>query len=109
VPAQHGGLSVSPHPERMVVQLRRPAKVWHPGTFLEEELKARRWARCRLALLTNIPASTIDKLITGQLSVTADMSKSLARASGTSTDYWVNLQYAYDAANRAEERNNADD
>ena len=88
----------------MVGTLRQPARVWHPGTFLEEELKARGWARSRLALLTGIPESTIDKLITGQISVTADMSKSLARASGTSTDYWVNLQYAYDAANRAEER-----
>lgn len=70
----------------------------HPGRILKEELEARRLSANRLALALRVPSNRITAIIAGQRAVSADTALRLARSLGTSAQFWLNLQAAYDLA-----------
>ncbi len=69
----------------------------HPGEVLKEEfmeplgLSANALARALL-----VPANRISAIVNAERSVTADTALRLARALGTSPEFWLNLQKQYD-------------
>ena len=49
-----------------------------------------------LARALRVPMNRISALVNGKRSITADTAMRLARYFGTSPQYWINLQGAYD-------------
>jgi addiction module HigA family antidote len=81
----------------------------HPGEFLLEEfLKPFGMSARALASALNVPPNRITEIINGERSVTADTAIRLGRYFGTSSEFWLNLQTAYDLS-RAKAENNYSD
>jgi antitoxin HigA-1 len=68
----------------------------HPGEILADELEEIGLSAAQLARTIEVPANRISQIIAGKRSVTADTALRLARYFGTSADFWMNLQKAYD-------------
>jgi antitoxin HigA-1 len=68
----------------------------HPGELLRDELKAIGVSLNELARALRVPMNRISALANGKRSITADTAMRLARYFGTSPQYWLNLQTAYD-------------
>ncbi len=69
----------------------------HPGQFLLEEfLKPFGMSARALASALGVPPNRITEIINGERSVTADTAIRLGRYFGTSGEFWLNLQVAYD-------------
>jgi addiction module HigA family antidote len=67
----------------------------HPGEILAEDLRE---AGVSLNELSRIPMNRISAITNGRRSITADTAMRLARYFGTSPQYWMSLQTAYDLA-----------
>jgi addiction module HigA family antidote len=77
----------------------------HPGEILREEyLVPLGMSANALARVIGVPANRVSAIIAGKRGVTADSALRLARAFGTSPEFWLNLQTAHDL--RAAEREN---
>jgi addiction module HigA family antidote len=69
----------------------------HPGEVLREEyLKPLDMSANALAHAIGVPANRVSGILAGKRSVTADSALRLARAFGTSPEFWLNLQAAHD-------------
>ena len=69
----------------------------HPGEVLREEfLVPLGISPHALALALRVPASRINDLVLERRAVTADTAARLARYFGTSAEFWLHLQAAYD-------------
>jgi addiction module HigA family antidote len=71
----------------------------HPGEVLREEfMKPLGLSANALALALRVPATRIGDILRAEKprTVTADTSIRLARYFGTSPEFWLNLQSAYD-------------
>lgn len=69
----------------------------HPGEVLfEDYLKPMGLSQNQLAKPMRVPPNRIGEIIRGKRSVTAETALRLARAIGTSPDFWLNLQMQYD-------------
>jgi len=69
----------------------------HPGEVLREEfLIPLDLSSGALAKACGVPRTRIERLANEQTSVTADTALRLAKAFGTSAEFWLNLQNAYD-------------
>lgn len=69
----------------------------HPGEVLREEfLSPLNLAPSRLATLIDVPANRMTELVAERRNVTADTALRLARVFGTTPEFWMNLQAAYD-------------
>ena len=69
----------------------------HPGEILKEEfLDEMNLSAYRLAKETNIPQTRISEIIHGKRSVTADTALRFSKFFGTTPEFWLNLQNAYD-------------
>ena len=75
---------------------RKPAEVCHPGEHLLDELEARNWAIPALSHLTGITESVITDIINGKTDVTPEIANAFSREIGTSAEFWMNLQRAWD-------------
>ena len=85
---------------------RRGNPKWriHPGEVLREEyLGPLRLSATALAKQLHVSVPTVNDIVRGRRAVTADMAVRLARFFGTTEQFWLNLQDAYDV-NRARER-----
>ncbi len=69
---------------------------FHPGEFLSEELEERGLTGSDLARALNIPQNRISEILNGKRSVTVDTALRLALWSGSSPQYWLNLQQIHD-------------
>ena len=84
--------------------IKRPATGWHimgvtthPGIVLNEDfLKPLGISANHLALRRRMPSTRIGQILHGRRSVSADTALRLARYFGTSAEFWLNLQAAYD-------------
>lgn len=73
---------------------RRPT---HPGAILREDiLPETGLTQAELAGILNISARTLSEIINEHRSVTTDVAHRLARAFGTTPDFWLRLQQAVD-------------
>lgn len=68
----------------------------HPGRILKRELAARGLSANRLALGLRVPSGRITDILNGKRGITPETALRLARAFGTSADFWMNLQTRYD-------------
>lgn len=69
----------------------------HPGEILNEEfLEPLDMSANRLATLLDIPANRVSEIVGERRSITADTALRLARAFGTTPEFWMNLQIAYE-------------
>jgi addiction module HigA family antidote len=77
----------------------------HPGEVLQEEfLKPFRMSASALAAALQVPANRISDIVRGRRDMTADTAMRLSRYFGTSAEFWLNLQTAYDLSKVAAER-----
>jgi addiction module HigA family antidote len=68
-----------------------------PGEILREEyLVPMDMSANALAHIIGVPANRISAIIAGERGVTADTALRLARALGTSPQFWLNLQQSYE-------------
>jgi len=75
----------------------RIARNPHPGVILHEEVVAPlKLSYYRLAQASGIPTSRLYEIRNGARAIMADTALRLARALGTTPDFWLNLQFHYD-------------
>jgi addiction module HigA family antidote len=74
--------------------MSRPAI--HPGEILAEEIAASGVTPTELARLLKVPANRITQIIQGKRSISGDTALRLGHWFGTSGQFWLNLQSAYD-------------
>jgi antitoxin HigA-1 len=70
----------------------------HPGEILLEEMEERNLSVNYVARALRVPPSRIDEIVKRRRAVTAETALRLARFLGTSPQFWLNLQTAYDLA-----------
>ena len=82
--------------------MRQPAEVFSPGEYIQDELDARGWTTADLAERMGdrvaINQLAVEMLITVKdkgCMVGEPTAKALARAFGTSPEYWLNLDRAW--------------
>jgi addiction module HigA family antidote len=80
----------------------------HPGEILREEfLRPLDMSANALAQAIGVPANRISAILSGERGVTADTALRLARAFGTSPEFWLNLQQAYELRLAEQDRETA--
>lgn len=75
--------------------MRRPAEVFSPGEFLRDELEERGWTQSDLADIVGRPIGTVNEIIKGKRKITPETAQGLSAAFGTSAEFWLNLETAY--------------
>jgi len=70
--------------------------VIHPGEILAEELQEIAVTPTALARQLRVPANRITQIVQGKRSITGDTALRLGHWFGTSAQFWLNLQSAYD-------------
>lgn len=68
----------------------------HPGEILREELTELNLSARGLASRLDVPTNRITAILNEKRSITPDTALRLARYFGTSPEFWLNLQQAYD-------------
>jgi addiction module HigA family antidote len=68
----------------------------HPGEILADELEELNITPTELARQLSVPANRITQIIQGKRAVTGDTALRLGHWFGTSAQFWLNLQSAYD-------------
>lgn len=68
----------------------------HPGEILGDELEALNLPARKLAGLIEVPANRVYQILAGKRNITADTALRLGRYFGTSAQFWMNLQTAYE-------------
>ena len=80
----------------------------HPGEILLEEFLAPMGiSQNRLARAMGVPPRRINEIVHGKRAVTADTALRLARALGTSEQFWMGLQADYDLEEARKSSGNA--
>ena len=75
----------------------------HPGEVLAElYLKPLDLSAIALAKRLDVPRTRIERLVKGETSLTVDTAMRLARFFGSTPEFWMNLQRAYDLARARE-------
>lgn len=77
---------------------RRRLPPIHPGEVLAEDLQDLGISLNELARALRVPMNRISAITNRKRSISADTAMRLARYFGTSPQYWMNLQTAYDLA-----------
>jgi addiction module HigA family antidote len=69
----------------------------HPGEILREDLLTPlRISINRLGRDLRVPVTRMSEIVNGRRGITADTALRLARYFGTTPEFWMNLQAAYD-------------
>ena len=75
---------------------RRRLPPIHPGELLRDELNEIGVSLNELGRALRVPMNRISAIVNGNRAITVDTAMRLARYFGTSPQYWLNLQNAYD-------------
>jgi addiction module HigA family antidote len=75
---------------------RRKLPPIHPGELLRDELNEIGVSLNELGRALRVPMNRISAIVNGKRAITVDSAMRLARYFGTSPQYWLNLQSAYD-------------
>ncbi|MCL4850573.1 MAG: HigA family addiction module antidote protein [Bryobacteraceae bacterium] len=75
---------------------RRKLPPIHPGELLKDELQEINVSLNELARALRVPMNRISAIVNGKRGITVDTAIRLARYFGTSPQYWLNLQNAFD-------------
>lgn len=69
----------------------------HPGEILKHEfMDELQLSSGKLAAHIHVPRTRIERLVKEETSMTVDTASRLARALGTTVEFWMNLQLSYD-------------
>ncbi len=68
----------------------------HPGEVLKDELAEIGMTANAFAHALHVPANRITAILNGNRSITADTALRVSRFFGTTPEFWLNLQTAYD-------------
>ena len=68
----------------------------HPGEILGQELDALELRATELATRLDVPVERVSDLVEARADLSAEMALRLARYLGTSPEFWLNLQKAYE-------------
>lgn len=68
----------------------------HPGEILREEMEELHLSARQLAAGLNVPANRVTGILNEQRAITADTALRLACYFGTTPEFWMNLQAAYE-------------
>jgi addiction module HigA family antidote len=68
----------------------------HPGEILADELQEIGVTPTKLSRQIKVPANRITQIIHGRRGITGDTALRLGHWFGTSAQFWLNLQSAYD-------------
>ena len=68
----------------------------HPGEILREDIEECSLTLQQMASALRVSPDHLMALLDGQCVLTADLALRLARYFGTSAEYWLNLQSAYE-------------
>lgn len=71
------------------------AEVFPPGEILKDELEARGWTQTDLAEVLGRPPRVVNEIVTGRRGITPETAKGLAEALGTTAQFWMNLESAW--------------
>ena len=74
--------------------MARPAI--HPGEVLKDELEELGVTPTELARQIAVPPNRISQIVSGRRSITGDTALRLGHWFGSSPEFWLNLQSAYD-------------
>lgn len=74
--------------------MTRPAI--HPGEILADELEALAISPSELSRQINVPVNRVTQIMKGQRGITGDTALRLGHWFGSSAQFWLNLQGAYD-------------
>jgi HTH-type transcriptional regulator/antitoxin HigA len=74
---------------------RIPAEVFPPGEFLRDELDARGWNQTEFAEIIGREPRVVNEIVLGKRAITPETATELAAALGTSAQFWMNLESAY--------------
>jgi HTH-type transcriptional regulator/antitoxin HigA len=74
---------------------RKIAEVFPPGEFIKEELEARGWSQVDLAEIIGRQPNVVNEIVMGKRSITPETAKALGEAFGTTAQFWMNLESAY--------------
>jgi addiction module HigA family antidote len=81
----------------MPTTIRNAMRPIHPGEVLREEfLTPMDLSANALAQALGVPPNRISLILAGERGVTADTALRLARAFGTTPEFWLNLQQSYE-------------
>jgi HTH-type transcriptional regulator/antitoxin HigA len=78
-----------------VVETLRPARTISPGRIILNELDARGWSQQDLASIMGRPEQMLSEIIHAKKQITAETAHQLAKAFGTTPDFWLNLEMQY--------------
>ena len=73
-----------------------PRPAIHPGEILAEELDEVAVTPTELARQLRVPPNRITQIVQGKRAITGDTALRLGHWFGTSAQFWLNLQSAYD-------------
>src|ERR1700675_577405 len=68
----------------------------HPGEHLAEQLKELGMSAAELGRQLKVPTNRITGILNGQRAITGDSALRLADYSGTSAEFWLNVQKLYE-------------
>jgi len=77
------------------MQAQTLAEAFHPGEFLQDELEARNWSQVEFAEIIDRPVQFVNEVIAGKRGLTPETAKAFGAALGTSAEFWMNLDTAY--------------
>jgi addiction module HigA family antidote len=76
----------------------------HPGEVLKHDfLEEFGLSEGKFAKHIGVPRTRIERICRGETSISVDTALRLSKALGTSVQFWMNLQNAYDLVNAAAE------
>jgi antitoxin HigA-1 len=90
-----------------MTRVRKSAPGWriHPGEILREEfLKPMKITPYRLAKALRVSPPTVNDIVLKRRGITPEMATRLARLLGTSEQFWLNLQGAFDVSRIREQK-----
>jgi addiction module HigA family antidote len=82
--------------ENVVTDHGTLAEPVHPGKILREVLDEIGLSANALAKALSVPTNRITSILKGTRAITADTALRFARYFGTTPEYWLNLQLAYE-------------
>lgn len=75
---------------------KTPAKVFHPGEILLDELNDRQLTQAEFASIIDRPARTVNEIIKGKRGITPETAGVIGAALNTTPDMWLSMQSEYD-------------
>ncbi len=69
----------------------------HPGYYIKEIIEESGLTQDAFAKRLDMTPENLGALVWGEQALSLDIAKKLAKMLGTSVEYWLNLQTAYDA------------